>query len=38
MTTTFYNSELVDKQEVYYRIILLSQKEINSSKSDLGVL
>lgn len=25
--TTFYNSELVDKQEVYYRIILLSGKK-----------
>lgn len=34
----FYNSELVDKQEVHYRIILLSRKkEIDSNKSDLEV-
>lgn len=26
-TTTFYDSELVDKQEVYYRIILLAGKK-----------
>lgn len=27
ITTTFYKSELVDKQEVYYSIILLSGKK-----------
>jgi len=39
ITTTFYNTELADKQEVHYRISLLSgKKETNSKSSDLQVL